>query len=373
MPTNNNSKEMKLTAVVAAERRKKQLDKLMEWVENRLSLGDVPRFQDVVDYAHMEKGFKNLSRHYIVQRLRLHPTYQMSSRQQRPRHRAGKNRPIIVKSAGNLHCDLGFFARKREYETPVTYRAGFLVAKDILTRFIYVTTLNKAKSARALISAFKIVMEKFGKQNDGKNVEHVSFDQEPAIMGHQFQEFLREHFIRFHPFQYTSSKSKLAENGIRLLRTMIARLQTLPKFEHKRWWSLLQVAADALNSQKIVVKGKKLSYAPADINASNLQDFMRELKRADPMAEFSQYEIAPQFVQFAFQVGDVVRPKSIVTSSAAIGQKRSEVSLDAERFVVERRVAYVNSRGTVGQVYVCTNLSDGHRENFDQSDIALSV
>jgi len=363
---------MRLTAVAAEERRKKQLDKLMEWVESRLSLGDVPRFQDVVDYAHQELGFKSLTRHYIVKRLRLHPTYQMNSRQQRPRLRSGKHRPIIVKSLGNLHCDLGFFARKREYETPVSFRAGFLVAKDILSRFIYVTTLNKSKSAKALITAFREVMAQFERQNSGNRVEHVSFDQEPAIMGHQFQEFLKENFIRFHPFTFTASKSKLAENGIRLLRTMIARLQTLPKFEHKRWWTLLQVAADVLNHQKIVVRGKKLSFAPADINDSNLAAFKKELAKADPISELSQFEIAPQFVEFEFQIGDIVRPKSIVTSSAAIGQKRSEASLDNERFVIERRLAYVNSKGGVGKVYVCRNLENDSIENFDESDIALS-
>jgi len=345
---------------------------LLSWVRGREQLGQVPRFADVVDYAHKILGFRQLKKGDIVKRLRLTDTYLNNSRQQRKRFRGGKNRPVIVNNLGNLHCDIGFYSARREYETPVTYKAGFLVAKDVLSRFVYVSILYKTRTAPAMVKAFEDIIRQAEK--NGTPVVSVAFDKERSVMSHLVQDFFRERNIKFHAFQMTSSKAKHAESAIRLLRTTVARLQAVPAFAGRKWWTLLQVAADSLNSLPVRVAGKNLGFSPKQINSSNLKDFLAALYRQVPSYFWAQFNISPSFVRsWAFEVGDVVRPKLIVTSSEVIGTKRSEVTLEEARYIVEKKIPYVSTAFTVERAYRCRSLEDGKTlEYFDESDIALS-
>lgn len=121
----------------------KQLEVLMTWVTEQLEKGDVPKFNDVIDYAHRILKFTNLKRFQITKKLRLHPGYLMNSSQARNKNRGGKSRPIVVNDLGHLHGDIGFFSVTEDYPTPINYRSGFLVCKDILSRYTYVSVLKK--------------------------------------------------------------------------------------------------------------------------------------------------------------------------------------------------------------------------------------
>jgi len=356
------------------EKGKKQLKAVLDWVDERLRFDDVPRFDDVVDYAHNVLGFKGLKRRDIVRQLRLHPAYQINARQQRKKFKTGLHRPIIIRQLGYLHCDIGFFSVKRDYETPVSYRSGFLVAKDVLSGFVYVSILHKSRTAASMVKAFTEVMHKFEAQNGGMKVVSISFDRERSVMGHTVQDFLRDHNIAFHAFEFTASKSKLAEGAIRLLRAAIVQLQALPQNEHKRWWTLLEKAAEMLNHRKIIIRKKILPYTPATVTPANVKDFVRVIEKADPVNLFSQFQIDSRWLQFKFNKGDVVRAKLIVTSSAVIGEKRSEVTLDSERFIVKSQVPYVARAFIIKKGYVCASLIDPTKtEFFDEQDIALST
>jgi len=157
-----------------------------------------------------------------------------------------------------------------------------------------------------------------------------------------------------------------------LLRTTIARLQAIPSNQSARWWNLLKPAADILNSQKIMVRHKRLKFSPAEITVENEKKYRKALIKADPGFIFSQYEIDPQNVKFQYAVGDIVRVKLIVTSSAAIGEKRSQISLEEEKYMIEDKVAYLSSAYTIEPAYRCSSLVDGRVELFDESDITLS-
>lgn len=102
-----------------------QLQVLMNWVTEQLQKGDVPKFNDVVDYAHRVLKFINLKRFQITKRLRLHPAYLMNSSQARNKSRGGKSRPIIVNDLGHLHGDIGFFPLSKItlllYDTEVVF------------------------------------------------------------------------------------------------------------------------------------------------------------------------------------------------------------------------------------------------------------
>ena len=162
--------------------KQKQLEILMNWVTDQFKKYDPPRFTDVFDYAYRVQGFTKLTRGAIRKALRLHPGYAVNARQSRRPLRSGKHRPVLVNNLGHLHADIGFFSVTREYETPVSFRSGYLVAKDILSRFTYVSILYKNKSTDSIKKAFDDIFAQFRKQNDGLKVVSVSFDKEPAVM-----------------------------------------------------------------------------------------------------------------------------------------------------------------------------------------------
>ncbi len=87
---------------------------------------------------------------------------------------------------------------------------------------------------------------------------------------------------------------------------------------------------------------------------------------------FAQFDIAPQLVNFKYSVGAVVRPKLLVTSSAVIGIKCSEVNLEQDAFVITKQIAYVARNFKIGRAYRCSNLATREEEIFDEWDLAQS-
>jgi hypothetical protein len=352
----------------------KQLDVVMDWVSTRLDQNDIPRVTDIVDYAHSVLGYRDLTQRQIGKRLRLHPAYLFNSTQQRQKRRSQKYRPIIINTLGSLHADIGYFPVTREYETPKSFRAGFLVAKDVLSRYTYIIVLKKSKKAESMMAAFTELMKQHEKVNDGLPVRSISFDRETSVVGNQVQQFLLDHRIAFHAFKFSRSKAKMAEGAIKLVRVAMARLQRENRRKGKevRWWHLIHHVTQSLNSQIIRIDGKSTGYAPKDVNAETLDDFIRRVHKAAPAYFFSQFDIAPQLVNFKFDVGQFVRPKLIVTSSEVIGNKTSETNLESDPFEIVRRLPYVTRGLTVGKLYVCKSLVDQSIESFYEDDVALT-
>jgi hypothetical protein len=353
-----------------------QLENLMAWVDERLRLGDVPRVSDIVEHAHRVLKYDNLKKSEILKAVRLSPTFLMNSRQQRKAKRGNRHRRITVNdNLGFLHADIGFFSVVRGYETPKTFRSGFLVAKDVLSRMIYISILRGSREADNMIWAFRDILKQFEQQNQGAKVKTIGFDKERSVMSHKVQNFFKENNIQFHPFSMSASKSKMAEGAIRLIRTAIKRLQDFPGAKEQRWWHLIQIAVDSLNSQKIMIGKKRLDYAPRDVTPSNVKMFVEQLQKADPSYYFSQFAVDTRWVDdFKFNVGDVVRPKLIVTSAAVLGIKRSEITLEDTAFEIVKQLAYYSAEGTIEKAYLCQNLQDPRdEETFDEDDIALST
>ena len=358
-----------------ANKHNRDLDIVMEWVSERIkSKQDVPRVDDVIRYAYNTLRFRHLKPNQIARRLRLHPAYLMTSSQTRGRHRSRRYRPIISNTLGMLHGDIGYFPITRDYETPPTYRAGFLVLRDVLSRYLYVAIVRKNKSAESMIRAFSDIFEQH-KTAFGPNahkIKSISFDQETAVMSKKVQDFLRDNNIKFHAFKFSSSKSKMAENAIKQIRNVMAKLIERES-EDKQWWRWINTVVDILNNREIVIRGKRLGWRPRDVTTSTFNEFLRDLYKANPSHQFSQYEIAPQTVQFKYPVNTIVRPKLIVTSSAVIGEKRSATSLELDTFIVTEHIAYVNARFEIGRAYRCINTRTQEIEIFDQDDLAESL
>lgn len=350
-----------------------QLKTLMEWVTLELAEGRVPRVIDVVEYALKTRGYTKLTRARIAGALRLHPSYMMNSSQQRQRKRSRKHRSVTVNSLGTLHADIGFFTLSRDYSTPKTYQAGYLIAKDVLSRYTYGVIIKKNRTAPSMVRAFTTLLEQHQRAfPGGHRIQSISFDRETSVMSKLVQTFFKENFIQFHAFQHTSSKAKFAESSIRQLRTTIKRL--LLSHPEERWWTIFDRAIQALNQQPIVIRGIKLPWRPIDINQSNVNDFLDQLYKKIPVQLHTQSPIAPGVVKnFSFNVGDYVRTKKIITSSALIGEKRSEISLDPDIFVVTDTLAYLTSASTINKAYICENVRTRETEVFDEHDVAKTT
>jgi hypothetical protein len=274
-----------------------------------------------------------------------------------------------------LHGDLGYFSVKREYETPVSFRAGFLILKDVLSRFTYAVILNRTKSADAMVRALDKIFEQhraaFGDPlNGGHPIVSISFDKETSVMSRKVQDYLRERRVAFHAFRYSASKSKMAEGAIRLVRTKMARL--IQQHPEQRWWVLLKEVVDMLNNEEIVVNGRGLGWRPRDVRSDTVQAFRHDLFKADPSQFFSQFAVSLRHINFKYPVGTVVRPKLIVTSSAVVGVKRSEISLESDPFVITEQIPFVSARLDVQRAYRCRNLRTSEEEVFDEHDLAAS-
>lgn len=356
------------------EETRRQLEVLMGWVRSQIEKQDIPRFVDVIEHARGNLKFTNLPKNEITKAIRLVPNYVMNSIQQRQRHRSNRNRPMIVNSLGQLHADIAFYTLSTLYKTPQKKKSGFLVAKDPFSRYIFAVILDGNRKAPAMIKAFKEILREFRSQYPGQKVQSIGFDQERSVASHLVQDFFRKKNIKYYAFVNTSSKSKMAESAIKLIRMTVER----SKGKDIEWWKLLGPTVKSLNAKPISVNNKFLRmkngdfYAPKDVTVENSSHFQKQLQKADSSYFFSQFEIDSRWVTFKFKVDDFVRPKLIVTSSEVLGTKRSEVTLEKEIFVIDKCLPYVSRRNTIEKAYVCIGLTSNRKETFQEDEIALT-
>jgi hypothetical protein len=134
----------------------------------------------------------------------------------------------------------------------------------------------------------------------------------------------------------------------------------------------MEDVVNSLNHNYIVIDGKQLDFRPADVNKSNLKEFIRQLHKAKPTYFFGQFNLDPRSVKFKFSKGDLVRPKLLAISSATVGEKRSARSLADTIFVVDKLIAYPDQKHSVGRSYRCISVDTGEVQVFDEKDIALT-
>jgi hypothetical protein len=343
---------------------------LSYWIDDQLRYNNVPRLVDVRMYVQRQK--MPLTKKQVAQVVRLHPQYKMNMPQQR---RAGKSkmyRPVVVSELGHWHADIGFFSINKRYAMPITYRAGYLVAKDILSRKVYATPLLKNRTADNIIRAFKKLFSEHTRHLPHTPVRSIAFDQETSVMSKKVQSFFAEKGIAFHAFKMSSSKAKFAEGAIRQIREVMARLMARGNIKD-RWWNQLPFVIETLNNQQIIVDKRPLGYTPNQVNETTVKDFIKKLHKAVPSYYFAQFDLAPALVDFKFAIGSLVRAKLVATSSDVLGNKRSEINLTQQVFVIEKHVPYVTRKMTVGTAYKCRNVETNQVEIFQEDEIALTT
>lgn len=349
---------------------------LQDIVDEDLRFGRVPRAADIERAAFVRLG-RRVSRLEVRRFLEQHPVFMFNLRQQRAPRRSGRDRVIVTETLGYLHADLAFFQRSPHYETPVSYRhGGVLVARDILSRYVYVVPLIRDRSAKSLLRALELLLARHRLAGHTHPVRGVAFDREPSVMSALVQNFFRANHIKFTAFKMSASKAKVAENAIRELREVMAVLERKYQRQRlarpRRWWQLLDEAAWALNEREIRVENRGTGFRPNDVGEETLGKFLAKVYEASPGKYFGQFDVDPRHVTFAFPVGAFVRAKDIVVSSAVIGNKRSETNLTRQVYVVERQLAIVSRRLSVEKQYLCRDLESDETQVYAEADLVLT-
>lgn len=342
---------------------------LSDWLNQQLRFNNVPRLSDV--WSFVQRQAWPLSYKQVSHIVRLHPAYKMNMRQQRMTGRSREYRPVVVSELGHWHADIGFFQKNDRYEMPVSYRAGYLVAKDILSRQIYATPLIKNRTADSMIRAFNKILNMHSNLHPNTRVKSIAFDRETSVMSKKVQAFFKDNHIAFHAFKMSSSKAKFAEGAIRQIREVAKRLMERG-VKGDRWWTLLPTIVNMLNNQEIIIDKKRLGYTPNQVTEETVATFKRALHKAVPAYFISKFDISPKLVNFRFKIGDLVRAKLIATSSDVLGNKRSEINLTEEVFVIKNVVPYVTRKMTVGKAYKCYHTKTNEIEIFQEDEIALT-
>lgn len=355
---------------------------LQDWIRQKLTKTpqpEVPRISDAVNFAKTLKP--KLTRQQVSAILKTNVSFHQVMSQTHvttlasgsgTHFKTGNFRPIITNSLGNFHGDIGFFSVNEHYPTPITFRSGYLVLVDVLSHLVYLEVLRKSKSADAIVAALTNILQRHTAKHDYPIIS-IGFDQERSVISRKVQSFLKQKNIKLTLFSFSRSKAKFAENTIKRVREIVDVIERQTNYT-KPWWRLLPDIESMLNYRPIIVQHRVLSYTPAQITEKNLSKYIEELHAASPAHYFGQFNIDPQLVRFQFNLGDWVKAKTIVTSSAVIGEKRSVHHLTDETFLVVFRQAYVRKNLTIGKQYTCKEIHNDDRNllhSFDEEDLSL--
>lgn len=346
----------------------KEAQILKEWMDQRLSLGDVPRLGDVVEHARVSKIY--IPKKNIAAMFKLHEAYLLNRRQQRDPGRSRKQAPIVTNTLGCLHGDIGYFSLSTEYSIPKTYRHGYMLFRDVLSRYTYVDLLKGEKTQENLVRSMKRMLLHHKMVHPDYDIVSIGFDQETSMRSKLVRNFMKEENIDLYFMEHSASKAKIAEGGIRLLKSDLAVLRRSD--EKKLPWQILEQAVYNLNRKPIVIENRNTGFRPCDINTSNVAKFIKKVQSIVPSIYFSQFRLDPSFAQFKYKVGDRVRTKLVLSSAQVLGNKRSETSLDTKTlFEIKEYVPIVTRDLHIRPAYRCVEVNYGDLHMFDEEDIAL--
>ena len=75
---------------------------------------------------------------------------------------------------------------------------------------------------------------------------------------------------------------------------------------------------------------------------------------------------------FKFNIGEIVRPKIITTSSQVIEHKTSQVNLESTRFKIESCIPFITTDFNIRKAYKCRNIATTDIQIFNEEDLALA-
>jgi hypothetical protein len=221
---------------------------------------------------------------------------------------------------------------------------------------VYAVPLGpRGKSKESIHDAFLELFELHAKRRDYP-VRVILFDGEAGVKSLMVRKMLAERDIALHIYEYSKVKSAMAEGLNKQLRAAFTRIKESGASE-RQWHQIISFVVEAMNDQKLVINGKQMSFSANEITQKTLGRFLTELERLNPVYLFSHFSIDTSMFEYKFAVGSyvVLKQKAISTDTH---EKRSQIAVDAEEWIVVKQVAYFSQRMKIVLCYVIQSLID---------------
>jgi hypothetical protein len=353
--TTGGKKKMAAAALATFTKTDQRWITLRTWVRQQLAAFSTPRVSDIV-LQGKRLGLKAKEVRLLIQadlpeyRITTSKIYQSQKR----------SRIYNTRELGVLACDIAFFGKLKPElgRLSVPYLAGCLVARDVLSRYVYAIPLQKGKTKESIRDAFLKLFEAHSKVRDYP-IRAILFDGEAGVSSLMVKSLLSGKRISLHVYEYSKVKSAMAEGLIKQLRASFERLRLSEEnSDASEWHQMVDRVVDSMNAQKLVVNDKRMSFSPNDITRKTLGRFLTELEKLNPVYLFSHYSIDTDMLDFRYEVGSYVALKQKAISSGSYDEKRSEINVDSEDWVIVKKVAYFSMRMRIVLCYVIESLID---------------
>ena len=325
---------------------------LKTWITQQLSAFSTPRVSDIV-LQGKRLGLKAKQVRALLQATV--PEYRETTSKIYQSQK--KSRIYNTRELGYLACDIAFFGKIKPELSRLsqTYLAGCLVSRDILSRHVIAVPLGpRGRSAESIRDAFLRLFEKHEKTRDCR-IRGILFDGEKGVSSLIVKAMLQSRRISLHIFTYSKVKSAHAEGLVKQLRASFQRIRLTGS--ERQWHQTVDFVVDAMNAQKLIINDKRMSFSANEITKKTVGKFLSELERLNPVYLFSHFSIDTDMLDFRYEVGSHVALKQKAISSAAL-EKRSEIAVDSEEWVIVKRVAYFSMRMKIVLSYVIESLQD---------------
>lgn len=317
-------------------------EKVESWLQAELAAFHTPRLSDIVQVG-LDHGLS--SRQTRLRVRRDFPSYQSTGSPKYP-WPAKRTRNHVLGFYGTCAIDVAFFGKSSPElrSLGVHNREGspVLVMIDVATRFAMAEPLGRAgKSAQGLLKATKALFARY-RARYGTAPFVLLSDKERGVMSGVMAEYLESTGTKLFTYAFSRTKSLFAEGLIRLLRNSVSKLSK--RFPEKRlsWVDTLQSILEGYNGRKIVLHGKKMSFAPRDLTPDNFYKYEQEIQTKIPQYSLLSFSIHPSLFKWRLPIGERVRLTKRAVSVPGIGSKWSENPLDPVVWVVRRRVVHLN-------------------------------
>lgn len=283
-----------------------------------------------------------------------------------------KSRLYNSRVLGVYSCDIAFFGKIRPEMARISasYLAGALLCRDITSRYVIAEPLQHGRSAESIKAAFLRVFEKHEKKHSHP-IRAILFDGESGVKSLTVRAMLAKRNISLHIFEYSKIKSAHSEGLIKHLRAAFQRVR-LQDGSDREWHQIMDRIVDATNAQDIIINNVRMNFSANDINNKTLGKFFAALEKLSPVYLYSHFSIDTEMLDYRYAIGTYVALK-MKAISTNVHDKRSEIAVDSEEWIIVRHVAYLSSRMQVVRCYVIESLSADKNQIVAPEDSLVQI
>lgn len=219
------------------------------------------------------------------------------------------------------------------------------------TQLMLLETIYDNKSARALQRALEACHDRLINVYQRKEgLKRLYSDREGGMLSEAMRQWLKERKIEL---VFTgigkAQKSYLAEGAIKRLRVQLKRQRILlgPQFNP---YDQLARIEKGHNEQKLMIGKAISSWSPSSITSKSYPEYIRYVYSLTPIAYFSLYSLGDGYIDYKFNLDDVVFLKQRYVSSKSL-EKRSVNTVNTTLYRIAARFTILSGTFTLVAYY----------------------